>query len=61
MKIYNVIGYLIILAYLLACMFSAPTQLGLWNGLFIGAAYFIFIWFFGGLYLADPANARVID
>jgi sn-1 stearoyl-lipid 9-desaturase len=53
MKIYNVIGYFIILAYLLACMFSAPTQLGPWKGLFIAGAYFIFIWFLGGLYLAD--------
>jgi sn-1 stearoyl-lipid 9-desaturase len=53
MKIYNVIGYFIILAYLLACMFSAPTQLGRWKGLFIAGAYFIFIWFLGGLYLAD--------
>jgi len=52
-KIYNVIGYLIILAYILACMYSSPAHLGPWTGLLIGAAYFIFCWFLGGLYLAD--------
>src|ERR1700756_5510241 len=52
-KIYNVIGYLIILLYLLACMYSAPAQWGPWKGTLVGGAYFIFCWFFGGLYLAD--------
>jgi stearoyl-CoA desaturase (delta-9 desaturase) len=52
-KTYNVTGYLIIFLYLLACMLSAPAQVGPWKGLLIGGAYFIFIWFLGGLYLAD--------
>jgi len=52
-KIYNAYGYLIILFYLLACMFSAPTQLGPWAGLFIGGVYFLFCWFLAGLSLAD--------
>ena len=33
MKIYNVTGYLIILVYMLACMYSAPGNLGPWTGL----------------------------
>lgn len=53
MKIYNLYGYLIILVYVLACMYFAPAQVGPWKGLFIGAAYFLFCWFFAGLYLAD--------
>jgi len=53
MKIYNLCGYLIILFYLLACMYSAPSQLGPWKGLFIGSVYFLFCWFLAGLYLAD--------
>ncbi len=53
MKIYNFIGYLIILLYALACMYSAPAHLGPWAGLLIGAIYFIFCWFLAGLYLAD--------
>ena len=59
MKIYNVYGYLIILAYALACMFSAPTQLGPWKGLLIGGVYFIFCWFLGGLYLADVLHMGI--
>jgi fatty-acid desaturase len=53
MKIYNAIGYLIILLYALACLYSAPAHLGPWAGLLIGAVYFIFCWFLAGLYLAD--------
>jgi fatty-acid desaturase len=53
MKIYNVTGYLIILIYLLACIYSAPGHLGPWNGALIGGFYFIFCWVMGGLYLAD--------
>jgi len=58
-KIYNVYGYLIILLYLLACMYSAPAQLGPWVGLLIGAAYFIFCWFLAGLYLADVLHMGI--
>ena len=53
MKIYNLYGYLIILLYLLACMYSAPAHLGPWIGMLVGAAYFVFGWFLCGLYLAD--------
>jgi sn-1 stearoyl-lipid 9-desaturase len=53
MKIYNLAGYLIIVLYLLACIFSAPSQWGPWRGLLIGAIYFVFCWFAAGLYLAD--------
>jgi sn-1 stearoyl-lipid 9-desaturase len=52
-KIYNFIGYLIIVVYLLACVYFAPAYLGPWNALAIGAAYFVFFWFLAGLYLAD--------
>ena len=59
MKIYNVTGYLIILAYVLACMYSAPAQLGPWSGLLLGGVYFIFCWFFGGLCLADVLHLGI--
>jgi stearoyl-CoA desaturase (delta-9 desaturase) len=52
-KTYNVTGYLIILVYLLACMYAAPTHLGPWTGTLIGGVYFLFGWFLCGLYLAD--------
>jgi fatty-acid desaturase len=52
-KIYSAYGYLVIVVYMLACMVFAPTHLGPWKGLLIGAAYLLFVWFMGGLYLAD--------
>src|SRR5947208_17069240 len=51
-KIYSLTGYLIILVYMLACMFSAPSRIGPWTGLLIGGVYFVFCWFLAGLYLA---------
>src|SRR6266850_151447 len=59
MKIYNLTGYLIILSYMLACMFSAPPHLGPWIGMLIGGVYFVFCWFFGGLYLADVLHLGI--
>ncbi len=59
MKIYNFYGYLVILLYALACMYSAPAHLGLWKGLLIGAGYLIFCWFMGGLYLADVLHLGI--
>lgn len=59
MKSYNAIGYLIILLYLLACIYSAPAQRGHWMGLLIGAAYFVFCWFVAGLYLADVLHLGI--
>src|SRR6201981_996996 len=59
MKIYNITGYLIILCYLLACTYSAPTHLGPWTGMLIGGVYFIFCWFLAGLYLADALHMGI--
>jgi fatty-acid desaturase len=59
MKIYNFYGYLIILLYLLACMFSAPVHLGPWKGMLVGAVYFVFCWFLAGLYLADVLHMGI--
>jgi fatty-acid desaturase len=58
-KIYNLTGYSIIFAYMLACMYSAPTHLGPWTGMLIGGVYFIFCWFLGGLYLADVLHLGI--
>jgi fatty-acid desaturase len=59
MKIYNITGYLIIVAYMLACMYSAPTQLGPWAGMLIGGVYFIGCWFLAGVYLADVLHMGI--
>ena len=52
MKIYNIIGYALIVFYALACMLVAPPALGPWGGLLICAAYFAACWFVGGVYLS---------
>jgi stearoyl-CoA desaturase (delta-9 desaturase) len=52
MKGYNVVGYALILAYALACMYFAPPHSGPSMGLLIGAAYFATCWFIGGVYLS---------
>src|SRR5207247_960574 len=59
MKIYDVTGYLIIFFYMLACIYSAPTQLRPWTGILMGGAYLIFCWFMGGLYLADVLHLGI--
>ena len=59
MKIYNVIGYSIILLYVLACVYFAPPHLGVRNALLIGGVYFVFCWFMGGLYLADVLHLGI--
>jgi fatty-acid desaturase len=58
-KIYNVIGYLIILLYGLACVYFAPAELGPWKGLLLGGTYFVFCWFLAGLYLADVLHLGI--
>jgi len=58
-KSYNAIGYLIILLYLLACVYSAPARLSPLVALLIGGVYFIFCWFTAGLYLADVLHLGI--
>ena len=52
MRIYNVIGYGLIVLYALACMAVAPAAIGPWGGLAIAAAYFLVIWYMGGVHLS---------
>ena len=52
MRIYNAIGYAIILVYAAACLYFAPAHFGALPGLLAGMAYLILCWFFAGLYLS---------
>ena len=52
MKIYNIAGWALVLAYALACMYFAPAAIGPWTGLLIGAAYALVCWLVGGVYLS---------
>lgn len=58
-KLYNLVGYLIIVSYMLASVYFAPAHLGPWAALLIGGVYFIFCWFSGGLYLADVLHLGI--
>ncbi len=51
MRIYNVAGYTILVAYASACFFTAPAHLGPGLGLLVGLAYLIACWLVIGLYL----------
>ncbi|HEX2666789.1 MAG TPA: fatty acid desaturase [Gammaproteobacteria bacterium] len=59
MKVYNAVGYALILAYALGCLYLAPPHLGPWAGLGIGAAYFLVCWFMGGLYLSSVIHMGI--
>lgn len=52
MKSYNVVGYLLIVVYALACVAVAPPALGRWGGLAVATVYFLVTWFIGGVYLS---------
>jgi len=58
-KIYNLVGYSIVLVYIAGCLALAPPHLGPAWGLLIGAGYFIVFWFLCGLYLADVLHLGV--
>src|SRR6476660_1839864 len=59
MKGYNVVGYALIVAYVLACMYFAPPEIGPWAGLLIASAYFVACWFVGGLYLSSVIHLGI--
>ena len=59
MKTYNVVGYSLLLAYTVACLYFAPPHLGPWTGLSIGAAYLVWCWFIGGLYLSSVIHMGI--
>jgi stearoyl-CoA desaturase (delta-9 desaturase) len=59
MKVYNAVGYAILVLYALACMATAPAQIGPWAGLAIGAAYILVFWFLAGVYLADVLHLGI--
>jgi hypothetical protein len=58
-KIYNFIGYSIIVLYLAGCAYFAPAHLGPWIAMLIGAGYFVFFWLLAGVYLADVLHLGI--
>lgn len=59
MRIYNLIGCLVIIFHVLAAGLFAPSG---WNFLFgasIGFLYLLFIWFFGGIYVSNVLHMGI--
>jgi stearoyl-CoA desaturase (delta-9 desaturase) len=52
MRIYNVAGWALVVAYALACMYCAPPGIPPGTALLIGMAYLVTCWFIAGVYLS---------
>jgi len=58
-KIYNLVGYAIIVTYGLGCVWLSPPAMGPWAALLVGAVYFVAVWFMGGLYLSSVIHLGI--
>ena len=59
MRIYNVIGYSLIVLHTLASGIAAPEEWGLLSGTLFGVGYLTFIWFISGLFLSDVLHMGI--
>jgi fatty-acid desaturase len=53
MRIYNVVGYALLILHGVVSALLAPPQLGAVGGLAVGTLYLVFIWLVAGLYLPE--------
>ncbi len=53
MRIYNVVGYTLLILHALVSAFLAPSHLGLGGGLLVGGLYLLLIWLLAGIYLPE--------
>jgi len=53
MRIYNVVGYALLILHAVVSVLLAPPQLGPIGGLAVGMLYLMFIWLVAGLYLPE--------
>jgi fatty-acid desaturase len=59
MKIYNAIGFAILVLSVAASALFAPEALGPWKGAGIGVLYILFVWFLAGIYLSDVIHMGI--
>lgn len=59
MKIYNAIGFTILLLSVAASALFAPPAIGAWMGAGIGILYILFVWFLAGIYLSDVIHMGI--
>jgi stearoyl-CoA desaturase (delta-9 desaturase) len=53
MRIYNVVGYTLLILHAVVSAVLAPPHLGLAGGLVVGLLYLLFIWLVAGIYLPE--------
>lgn len=53
MKVYSLVGYLVVTFHILVSGLLAPTDWSFLSGAFVGFLYLVFIWFFGGIYVSN--------
>lgn len=59
MKIYNVVGYSLIIVHVSLSALFAPHAWGPAWGAVFGTAYLVYVWFFGGVYLSDVMHMGI--
>jgi len=59
MKIYNLVGFGLLLLYGIGCALTAPLHYGPWIGLAVGEFYLLFSWFLAGVFLSDVIHMGI--
>lgn len=59
MRVYNFVGYSLLVLHALVSALFAPPFLGPWWGLLAGMLYLILIWFSAGVYLSDVVHMGI--
>ena len=59
MKIYNLIGFAILILCVATSALLAPDNMGPLKGMVGGILYFIFVWFLAGIYLSDVIHMGI--
>lgn len=59
MKIYNAIGFALLVLCVAASALFAPQALGPWLGAAVGVLYIVFVWFLAGIYLSDVIHMGI--
>ena len=59
MRVYNMVGYSLIVLHAILSIVLAPAWLGPIGGFLIGSAYLLYIWFSAGVYLSDVMHMGI--
>src|SRR5262245_53403861 len=59
MKVYNAVGYSLMIVHVITAGLATPAPWGFVVGAMVGFVYLLFIWFLGGLYLSDVMHMGI--